>query len=81
MQCPTCGTGPEVGTDDDAGRRSSPSVDRTKVRTFPFCSPRCRDVDLGRWLSEEYRFPDQSGLAVPGADDGGVAGGGAGSGP
>jgi hypothetical protein len=22
---------------------------------FPFCSPRCRDVDLGRWLLEAYR--------------------------
>jgi len=23
----------------------------------PFCSPRCADVDLGRWLSEQYRIP------------------------
>jgi endogenous inhibitor of DNA gyrase (YacG/DUF329 family) len=23
----------------------------------PFCSPRCRQVDLGRWLNEEYRVP------------------------
>jgi endogenous inhibitor of DNA gyrase (YacG/DUF329 family) len=22
---------------------------------FPFCSERCRAVDLGRWASEEYR--------------------------
>ena len=21
---------------------------------FPFCSPRCRMVDLGRWLGEDY---------------------------
>jgi endogenous inhibitor of DNA gyrase (YacG/DUF329 family) len=21
---------------------------------FPFCSPRCKTVDLGRWLSESY---------------------------
>jgi uncharacterized protein len=21
---------------------------------FPFCTPRCRLVDLGRWLGEEY---------------------------
>lgn len=26
---------------------------------FPFCSRRCRWVDLGRWLGEEYRIPDQ----------------------
>jgi endogenous inhibitor of DNA gyrase (YacG/DUF329 family) len=24
---------------------------------FPFCSPRCRDVDLGRWLDGKYQIP------------------------
>ena len=24
---------------------------------FPFCSPRCRQIDLGRWLGERYRIP------------------------
>jgi endogenous inhibitor of DNA gyrase (YacG/DUF329 family) len=23
---------------------------------FPFCSPRCRLIDLGRWLGEDYRI-------------------------
>lgn len=23
----------------------------------PFCSPRCRAVDLGRWLGETYAVP------------------------
>jgi uncharacterized protein len=23
----------------------------------PFCSRRCADVDLGRWLTESYRDP------------------------
>lgn len=23
---------------------------------FPFCSPRCRDVDLGKWLLGKYRI-------------------------
>jgi len=23
----------------------------------PFCSPRCRDVDLNRWLSGSYTIP------------------------
>ena len=23
----------------------------------PFCSPRCAEVDLGRWLGEQYRIP------------------------
>lgn len=22
---------------------------------WPFCSPRCRTIDLGRWLGEHYR--------------------------
>ncbi len=25
----------------------------------PFCSERCKLVDLGNWLSETYRVPDQ----------------------
>jgi endogenous inhibitor of DNA gyrase (YacG/DUF329 family) len=29
---------------------------------FPFCSARCRTVDLGRWLGEKYR------INVPGAE-------------
>lgn len=26
-------------------------------RWFPFCSERCKWVDLGRWLGEAYRIP------------------------
>jgi hypothetical protein len=26
-------------------------------QTLPFCSPRCRDVDLHRWLSGHYVVP------------------------
>lgn len=26
----------------------------------PFCSRRCADVDLGRWLTEGYRIPAAS---------------------
>lgn len=29
----------------------------------PFCSERCKLVDLGKWVSEEYRVP---GRPVPG---------------
>jgi endogenous inhibitor of DNA gyrase (YacG/DUF329 family) len=25
--------------------------------TLPFCSPRCRDVDLNRWFSGSYVIP------------------------
>lgn len=28
-----------------------------KTETRPFCSKRCADLDLGRWLGEEYRVP------------------------
>jgi len=33
------------------------SPPRAENKTFPFCSPRCKQVDLGRWLNEEYRIP------------------------
>jgi hypothetical protein len=34
---------------------------------FPFCSPRCRAIDLGRWLGGEYRIP----VSSPDEDDDG----------
>jgi uncharacterized protein len=30
---------------------------RAENRAFPFCSDRCRLVDLAKWLGEEYRIP------------------------
>ncbi|MCR4624048.1 MAG: DNA gyrase inhibitor YacG [Alphaproteobacteria bacterium] len=27
---------------------------------MPFCSSRCRNVDLGRWFDEVYVFPDDN---------------------
>jgi len=27
--------------------------------TVPFCSERCRLIDLGRWLDEAYSLPEQ----------------------
>ena len=32
------------------GRPSEPAV-------APFCSSRCADIDLGRWLSDRYVIP------------------------
>jgi endogenous inhibitor of DNA gyrase (YacG/DUF329 family) len=29
----------------------------------PFCSKRCADIDLGRWLKESYRVPTDEGPA------------------
>ncbi|WP_421995996.1 DNA gyrase inhibitor YacG [Roseococcus sp.] len=28
-----------------------------KASAHPFCSDRCRQVDLGRWLTESYAVP------------------------
>ncbi len=29
----------------------------SESNALPFCSPRCRTVDLGRWLGESYGMP------------------------
>ncbi len=29
----------------------------SQSEALPFCSPRCRMVDLGRWLDEQYGLP------------------------
>ncbi|MBU8897814.1 DNA gyrase inhibitor YacG [Corallococcus sp. H22C18031201] len=36
-----------------------PVAPRAENPAFPFCSRRCRAVDLGRWLGEEYRMPER----------------------
>ncbi|MBN9685828.1 MULTISPECIES: DNA gyrase inhibitor YacG [unclassified Corallococcus] len=36
-----------------------PVPPRPENTSQPFCSRRCRAVDLGRWLGEEYRVPDR----------------------
>ena len=40
--CPVCDE-PVAGRDDNDA--------------FPFCSKRCRQLDLGRWLDEQYSIP------------------------
>jgi endogenous inhibitor of DNA gyrase (YacG/DUF329 family) len=35
----------------------------------PFCSQRCKDVDLGRWLKGDYRIPDRPELSPEQAPD------------
>lgn len=42
-RCSTCG-------------REMPG-ERANWPQFPFCSARCRQIDLGRWLGEVYRIP------------------------
>ncbi len=43
--------------------RLCPICDKPAVpRHFPFCSSRCKAIDLGRWLRESYRFATDEGL-------------------
>ncbi|MBL8955454.1 MAG: DNA gyrase inhibitor YacG [Myxococcaceae bacterium] len=53
VQCPIC------------QRVAAP---RPENPAFPFCSRRCRMVDLGKWLGEEYRVADRN----PAVDEDGV---------
>ena len=41
VSCPICGKPLSSGADPSAA---------------PFCSVRCRQIDLGRWLGERYRI-------------------------
>ena len=47
-----------------------PICRRPVVHEFrPFCSKRCRDVDLGRWFGEAYRLPGEDAALQSGTDD------------
>ncbi len=56
---------PSAGGADDpedrvvalTGRRCSLCKRPALVRYRPFCSRRCADLDLGRWLTGDYRVP------------------------
>jgi len=45
-KCSICGT--EFSFDYSPGDKFPPN--------FPFCSKRCKLIDLGKWLNEEYRI-------------------------
>lgn len=39
-------------------KRPCPECGKPSSRVdYPFCSPRCKDVDLNRWLSGSYAIP------------------------
>jgi endogenous inhibitor of DNA gyrase (YacG/DUF329 family) len=48
MTCPIC---------------SRPAPPRTQNDAAPFCSARCKQIDLGNWLSDRYRVPGPEGAA------------------
>ncbi|WP_348762040.1 DNA gyrase inhibitor YacG [uncultured Salinisphaera sp.] len=58
LDCPQCGEAADMSR-DNAYR--------------PFCSKRCKLIDLGDWLDESNRIPDPEGSAPstpwPGGDD------------
>ena len=39
--------------------KSAPAVVSAENRWRPFCSERCRMIDLGLWASESYRVPQE----------------------
>lgn len=39
---------------------------------FPFCCARCRLIDLGRWLGEEYYIPEELPAQIPDEDPEGI---------
>lgn len=57
-RCPVCG---------------KPVPPRPANRSWPLCSERCRLLDLGKWLGEDYRVAGEP------AGDGAEAGRGAGA--
>ena len=55
MKCPIC---------------RKPVRPRSESPTYPFCEERCRLVDLGRWLGDEYRVPGEAADSSPKPGDG-----------
>lgn len=39
------------------GKKCPMCGEPVNVAYRPFCSKRCADLDLGRWLREDYRIP------------------------
>lgn len=34
-----------------------PVKPRSENADFPFCTARCKTIDLGKWVNEEYKIP------------------------
>jgi uncharacterized protein len=47
------GQDPSMGPDKPCPICGKPATEASR----PFCSERCRDVDLNRWLSNSYAIP------------------------
>lgn len=54
-------------------KRACPECGKPSARdTYPFCSARCKDIDLNRWLSGSYAIPvtEAEENTDPGSGDG-----------
>lgn len=51
---------------ESTGKGRCPICGKPRLQRYrPFCSARCRDVDLGHWFGERYAVP----AVEPGYDD------------
>lgn len=51
-------------------RRKCPECGRPSDRAvYPFCSPRCKAIDLNRWLSGSYVIPGPAEEDAGSSDD------------
>ena len=62
---------PEGAVDSRCPICKKPAKSRAENRDFPFCSARCKQVELGKWLNEEYRVPVEEDDEDPGGKEGG----------
>ncbi|HIP77408.1 MAG TPA: DNA gyrase inhibitor YacG [Kiloniellaceae bacterium] len=59
----------------DGARRRCPICSAPTLHRFrPFCSKRCADIDLGRWMKGNYRIPTEDGPGETLGDGAGESG-------
>jgi endogenous inhibitor of DNA gyrase (YacG/DUF329 family) len=56
FKCPTCGKVIPSASSLPEGKR------QINATFFPFCSERCRLVDLNAWMDGDYRIPTKDQL-------------------
>lgn len=50
---------------------NEPSAARSENPDFPFCTPRCKQIDLSKWLGGDYVISRSLLPSVPGGWSGG----------
>ena len=65
FKCPICGKVVKPATETKEARK-----DQTRVKNFPFCSERCKLIDMGAWFDGEYGITaDEQGKEDFGSQD------------